>query len=181
MWKCKDIRGVMACAALFVLVPSAWAQGQQQQQTLPPSTNPTGRVIYPSAEQTQEQQMSDQLACYNWATEQAQWDPHVAYRGLQEQGYVAQEQADAAAGGAVRGAAGGALMGVAIGAIAGDAGKGAAIGAVAGGMAGGMRSRRSRAAAQNQAEQAVSQFKERLTNWDRFYVACMQGRDYTVN
>ncbi len=181
MWKYKDIRSVMVCAALFIIAPSAWAQGQQQQQTLPPSTNPTNRVIYPSAEQTQEQQMSDQLACYNWATEQSQLDPYVAYRELQEKGYVAQEQADAAAGGAVGGAARGALMGVAIGAIAGDAGKGAAIGAAAGGMAGGMRSRRARQSAQNQAETAVNQFKEQLSNWDRFYVACMQGRDYTVN
>ena len=125
--------------------------------------------------------MSDQLACYNWAIEQAQWDPYVAYATLQEQGYVAQEQADAATGGAVRGAARGALLGVTIGAIAGDAGKGAAIGAASGGLAGGMRSRRARQGAQNQAEQAVNQFQERLAKWDRFYVACMQGRDYTVN
>ena len=133
------IPGAVLGAALLLVVGEA-----SSQQTLPPSTNPTSRVIYPSAEQTQEQQMSDQLACYNWATEQAQWDPYVAHRELQEQGYVAQEQADAAAGGAVGGAARGALLGVTIGAIAGDAGKGAAIGAAAGGLSGGMRSRRAR-------------------------------------
>ena len=173
------VPGAIVGAALLLMVGEASAQ--QPQQTVPPSTNPSDRVIYPSAEQTQEQQMSDQLACYNWSTEQAQWDPHPAYRTLQEQGYVAREQADAAAGGAVRGAARGALMGVAIGAIAGDAGKGAAIGAAAGGMAGGMRSRQARQGAQAQADQAVNQFKERLSKWDRYYVACMQGRDYTVN
>ncbi len=173
------VPGAILGAALLLMVGGASAQ--QPQQPAPPNTNPTDRVIYPSAEQTQEQQMSDQLACYNWATQQAQWDPYVAYKALQEQGYVAQQQADAAAGGAVKGAARGALMGVAIGAIAGDAGKGAAIGAAAGGMAGGMRSRRARQGAQDQAEKATSQFKEQLTKWDRNYVACMQGRDYTVN
>ncbi len=173
------VPGAILGAALLLMVGEASAQ--QPQQTAPANTNPTDRVIYPSEEQTQEQQMSDQLACYNWSTEQAQWDPYVAYRALQEQGYVAQQQADAATGGAVRGAARGALMGVAIGAIAGDAGKGAAIGATAGGMAGGMRSRRTRRGAQDQQEQAINQFKEQLTKWDRFYVACMQGRNYTVN
>ncbi len=125
--------------------------------------------------------MSDQLACYNWSTEQAQWDPNAAYRTLQEQGYVAQQQADAAVGGAVGCAARGALLGVAIGAIAGNAGKGAAIGAAAGGLAGGMRSQRARRGAQDRAQRAINQFKEGLAKWDRYYVACMQGRDYTVN
>ncbi len=173
------VPGAILGAALLLMVGEASAQ--QPRQTVPSSTNPTDRVIYPSAEQTQEQQMSDQLTCYNWSTEQAQWDPYVNYKALQEKGYVAQEQADAAAGGAVGGAARGALLGVAIGAIAGDAGKGAAIGAVAGGMAGGMRSQLARRGAQAQAERAINQFKEGLTKWDRFYVACMQGRDYTVN
>ncbi len=171
--------GAILGAALLLMVGEASAQ--QPRQTVPPNTNPTDRVIYPSEEQTQEQQMSDPLACYNWSIEQTQWDPYVNYKALQEKGYVAQEQADAAAGGAVGGAARGALLGVAIGAIAGDAGKGAAIGAVAGGMAGGMRSQRARRGAQAQAERAINQFKEGLTKWDRFYVACMQGRDYTVN
>ncbi len=166
-------------AALLLMVGEASAQ--QPRQTAPPNTNPTDRVIYPSEGQTQEQQMSDQLACYNWSIEQSQWDPHVNYKALQQQGYVAQQQADAAAGGAVGGAARGALLGVAIGAIAGNAGRGAAIGAVAGGMAGGMRSQRARRGAQAQAERAINQFKEALGKWDRFYVACMQGHDYTVN
>ncbi len=173
------VPGAILGAALLLMVGEASAQ--QPQQTIQPSTNPTDRVIYPSAEQTLEQQMSDQLACYNWSIEQTQWDPYVNYKALQEKGYAAQAQADAAAGGAVGGAARGALLGVAIGAIAGDAGKGAAIGAVAGGMAGGMRSQRARRGAQAQAESAINQFKEGLTKWDRYYVACMQGRDYTVN
>ena len=173
------VPGAILGAALLLMVGEASAQ--QPQRTVPPNTNPSDRVIYPSEEQTQEQQMSDQLACYNWSTEQTQWDPHVNYKALQQKGYAAQQQADAAAGGAVGGAARGALMGVVIGAIAGNAGKGAAIGAAAGGLAGGMRSGRARRGAQAQAERAINQFKEGLSKWDRFYVACMQGRDYTVN
>ena len=171
--------GAILGAALLLMVGEASAQ--QPQQRVPANTNPTDRVIYPSADQTQELQMSDRLACYNWSTEQTQWDPHVNYKALQQKGYAAQQQADAAAGGAVGGAARGALMGVVIGAIAGNAGKGAAIGAAAGGLAGGMRSGRARRGAQDQAERAINQFKEELGKWDRFYMACMQGRDYTVN
>jgi hypothetical protein len=150
-------------------------------QTLPPSTNPTNRVIYPSEGQSAEQQMQDQLECYNWATQQTGWDPYKAYDRLVEQGYAAKQTADQAQGGLVRGAARGALVGLAVGAIAGDAGKGAAIGAAAGGLTGGMRSRRARRSAQAQAEQAVDAFNRQLEVWDRNYVACMKGHGYTVN
>jgi outer membrane lipoprotein SlyB len=172
-------------AAVLLLSVSSGAVAQEQQteqpQTLPPSTNPTNRVIYPSEGQDEQQQMSDQLDCYRWAGQQTSWDPYVAYNELVEKGYVAQQSAEQAQGGMVRGAAGGAVAGVAIGAIAGDAGKGAAIGAVAGGLVGGSRSRRAQAAAQAEMEAAIEVFNKQLTTWDRNYVACMQGRDYTVN
>lgn len=152
-----------------------------QQSTLPPSTNPTQRAIFPSEGQDQEQQMKDQLECYNWATAQSGWDPYKAYDELVEKGYAAKQTAEQAQGGLVRGAAGGALMGLAIGAIAGDAGKGAAIGATAGGLAGGARSRRQRRAAQSQSDQAIKAFEDKLKVWDSNYVACMEGHKYTVN
>jgi hypothetical protein len=148
--------------------------------TLPPSTNPTQRVIYPGEGQTEDQQMKDQLECYRWATAQSGWDPYQAHDQLVEQGYAAAQSAEQAQGGLVRGAARGALVGLAVGAIAGDAGKGAAIGAAAGGLTGGMRSRRQRRAAQSRADQAVEEFNRHLEVWDRYYVACMEGRDYTV-
>jgi len=151
------------------------------QTTVPPSTNPSNRVIYPSEGQDEQQQMTDQLACYRWAGEQTQWDPYVAYDHLVEQGYAAQQTAEQAQGGLIRGAAGGALVGLAIGAIAGDAGKGAAIGATAGGLAGGRRSRRAQAEAQAQADAAIEAFDKEMKVWDRNYVACMQGRNYGVN
>jgi outer membrane lipoprotein SlyB len=178
----------LSAALLLTAAPDAVVRAQSAQQgatkqpgTLPPSTNPTNRVIYPSEGQDEQQQMTDQLECYRWSTEQTQWDPYVAYEKLVEQGYAAKQTAQQAQGGLVRGAARGALAGVAIGAIAGDAGKGAAIGAVAGGLVGGSRSRRAQRQAQAQAEAAISAFEQQLQVWDRNYVACMQGRHYVVN
>ncbi len=172
--------GGLSATMLVALVFPATAQGQQQ--TLPPNTNPSQRVIYPSEGQDEQAQMNDQLECYRWASQQTNsWDPYVAYNKLVEQGYAAQQTAQQAQGGLIRGAAGGALVGLAIGAIAGDAGKGAAIGAVAGGLGGGRRSRRAQAQAQAQADAAIAAFDKEMQVWDRNYVACMQGRKYTVN
>jgi hypothetical protein len=153
----------------------------QAQQPLPPSTNPTNRAIFPSEGQSAEQQMKDQLECYQWATQQTGWDPYKAYDQLVQQGYAAKQSADQAQGGLVRGAAGGALMGLAIGAIAGDKGRGAAIGATFGGLTGGMRSQRAREEAQAKQQQTLNEFNRRLEEWDRNYVACMRGHNYTVN
>ncbi len=148
---------------------------------IPPSTNPTQKVLYPSAGQTEEQQMADQLECYRWATEQSGWDPYEAYDVLVEKGYAAEQTASEAEGGVIGGAARGAAAGVIIGAIAGDAGKGAAIGAAAGGLAGGRRSRRAHSDADSQAQAAIDEFNRGLEKWDRNYAACMGSKDYTVN
>jgi hypothetical protein len=138
------------------------------------------RVVYPSEGQSAEQQMSDQLACFKWSSQQTEWDPQRAYAQLEQDHGQALQQYQQSQGGAIRGAAGGALAGLAIGAIAGDAGKGAAIGAVAGGAAGGIRSRRGQQAAQQAFEQAVGEFQDAFRLWDRHWVACMDGRKYSV-
>ena len=149
-------------------------------QDLPPSTNPAERIVYRGAK-TVEQQMSAQLTCYNWATEQAAFEPHQAYAQLEQNHGAALRQYQSAQGGAVRGAAGGALAGLAIGAIAGDAGKGAAIGAVAGGAAGGLRTRRAQQSAQAAFEEALAEFSTGMRLWDRHWVACMIGNGYGVS
>ncbi len=180
--KLFSLRAAVVPGVLLVTLVSANAPlAQEQQQTLPPSTNPTQRVIYPSEGQDEQQQMTDQLECYRWASQQTNWDPYQAHNQLVEQGYAAKQSAQEAQGGLVRGAAGGALIGLAVGAIAGDAGKGAAIGAASGGLAGGMRSRRQVAQAQSQQQAAVDAFNKQLEKWDRNYVACMQARKYVVN
>ena len=176
--------GALALAAVAVAEDPPAAEetpAGKQESKLPPSTNPTQKVLYPSAEQTEEQQMADQLACYRWATEQTGWDPYEAYDVLVEKGYAAAQTAEDAQGGLVKGAARGAAAGVIIGAIAGDAGKGAAIGAAAGGMAGGRRSRRAREQAESEAQQAIDEFNGELEQWDRNYAACMTGKDYIVD
>jgi len=169
---------VLAISVVGLVWPAA---AMAQQQSLPPSTNPTQRVLYPSDGQDEQQQMADQLECYRWAGGQTNWDPYKAYDELVEKGYAAKKSAEQAQGGLVRGAAGGALIGLAVGAIAGDAGKGAAIGAASGGLAGGMRSRRQVAQAQAKQQEAVDAFNRQLEKWDRNYVACMQARKYAVN
>jgi len=174
---------VLAIATMTTMVAAAEDQpaAEQQKSTVPPSTNPTQRVIYAGEGQTEEQQMADQLECYRWASEQTKWDPYEAHDVLVEKGYAAAKTAEQAQGGLVKGAARGAVLGVAIGAIAGDAGKGAAIGAAAGGLGGGMASRRAQASAQADSEAAIAEFESNLQQWDRNYTACMSGKDYTVN
>ncbi len=177
---------VLVIGLVIYLCSVAGGLAQEKQttdipQTVPPSTNPTNRVIYPAEGQSTDQQMRDQLECYNWATQQTGWDPFKAYDKLVEQGYAAKQTAEEAQGGLVRGAARGALVGLAVGAIAGDAGKGAAIGAASGGIAGGMRSRRQRQSAEADAQKAIDEFNRHLEVWDRNYVACMKGRGYTVD
>ncbi len=55
----------LSIALLLATAGHALLQAQQA-QTLPPSTNPTNRVIYPSEGQDEQQQMADQLECYRW-------------------------------------------------------------------------------------------------------------------
>ena len=147
---------------------------------VPPSTNPAERAIFPAEGQNSDQQMKDQLDAYNWATQQTGWDPYKAYDKLVQQGYVAQSEASQAQGRGLKGAAGGALAGLAIGSLFGEAGKGAAIGAAGGGVAGGVSSRRARKGAEAQQQQAIDTFKRQFTEWDRHYVAAMEGKGYTV-
>ena len=150
------------------------------EQTIPPSTNPTERVIYPAEGQEGEQQLSDQLECYRWSTQQTGWDPHQAEAVLREKHSAAMGQMNTQ-GSVVQGAARGAIAGLAIGAIAGNAGRGAAIGATAGGLTRGMRSRRQAESAQSGFEEDLKAFQDQLAVWDRNYVACMTAKEYVVN
>ena len=180
------LRSALAAGSVVLLAATTLAQEEagdpkdSKEPPIPPSTNPTGLVIFPGEDQTEEQQLTDQLECYRWATDRTDWDPFVAYDELVAAGHAAERSYEEAQGGAVRGAARGAAAGAIIGAIAGDAGKGAAIGATAGGLGGGMRSRRKRDAAQSEAEVAIEAFNGKLETWERNYAACMEGKDYTL-
>lgn len=152
---------------------------------------PTQPVIYPANGQSNEQLATDRDECYTWATNQTGFDPLQALQ--QQQALLALQAQQAAAsppptgGQVVRGAAGGAAGGALIGAAAGNAGRGAAIGASVGAVAGAARRQRE-AEARAQAEQNAIQQQnqqlaaasQRLAEYQRFFVACMQGRRYTV-
>ncbi|WER45900.1 hypothetical protein CupriaWKF_16760 [Cupriavidus sp. WKF15] len=144
--------GLGTLAAVLAALAVVPAQAQQKP------------IAYPAKGQSQQQQSSDDGACYSWAKQQTGVDP--------AQAAAAPPPAQAQSGQRVRGAAAGA----AVGAIAGDAGKGAAVGTVAGGVA--HRQSRRQAAAANQ--QAAANTGQAMSTYYQAWGACMQGRGYTV-
>ena len=131
--------------------------------------------VYPSNEQSQQQQKEDEFECYKWAVEQSGIDP------LNLPKMEAPPVQTGPTGGAVKGAAKGAVAGAAIGAIAGDAGKGAAIGAAAGGMRGVSKGKQAQAQ-QNQQAQANAAASEQAMrdNFAKAFSVCIEGKGYTI-
>src|SRR5690349_21770673 len=131
----RKICGIFLVILIAGLCPAAIAQ---QPAALPDTSKMTYNQIsqamklyvFPSKEQTKEQQKKDEFECYKWAVEQSGIDP------LNLPKVEAAPAQSGPTGGALKGAARGAAAGAAIGAIAGDAGEGAAIGAVTGGLSG---------------------------------------------
>jgi hypothetical protein len=127
-------------------------------------------AVYPAHGQSQQQQMSDDGACYSWAKQNTGIDPAV----------VAQTPPPPSGptGARVRGAARGAAAGAIVGDVSNnDAGHGAAVGATAGALAGGARSRQQHAA---QAQTAQANQQAAISTYWHAYGACMQGKGYTV-
>jgi len=151
-------------------VPTTAAQAKQK----------LGLIVYPSKDQTPQQQANDEQACYVWA--QQQIDPLAKGSNPDSAARAGKARADSAAQGAsIKGAAGGAAGGALIGGAAGDAGKGAGIGAIAGAL----RGRRAKREAEQQAEQqaraqAQAQAGQQASTFRKAMVACLQGRGYTV-
>lgn len=135
--------------------------------------------IYPTKDQSQEQQEKDKFECYQWAKKSTGFDPMEAPRATAPP--PAKEEPK---GGVAKGAVRGGLIGLAAGAIADDAGKGAAIGAASGSLIGGMRRRdqkRSEAQAEEQwAQEQAGQYAQKRNEYNRAYAACLEGRGYTV-
>ena len=134
-----------------------------------------GLYVFPSNDQSKEQQDADEMACYKWAKEQSGVDP---INPPEVQAAQVDKSAD---GSAIVGATGGAAAGAAIGAIAGDAGQGAAIGAVVGGIRG-RRAKKYGDAKQQQANNAAASAAEQemMNNFKKAFTACMEGTGYTV-
>ncbi|MBF6986515.1 YMGG-like glycine zipper-containing protein [Cupriavidus sp. IK-TO18] len=156
---CTLYRGLGVLAAALLLAPAqALAQGKP--------------VAYPAKGQSQQQQASDDGACYSWAKQQSGIDP--------AQAAAAPPPAQPQSGQRVRGAAGGAAAGAVVGAMAGDAGKGAAVGAATGTVAGGVAHRQSRRQANAASQQAQANTSQAMGSYYQAWSACMQGRGYSV-
>jgi hypothetical protein len=100
-------------------------------------------IVFPAQNQTKEQQLGDEQACYAWAIQNTGIDPAKVKANPDSAAKAAGAKMDSAAtGAAVAGAARGAAGGAVVGAITGDAGEGAAVGAVVGAVGGGARRNR---------------------------------------
>jgi Glycine-zipper domain len=131
--------------------------------------------VFPSKNQTQQQQKQDEFECYKWAVQESGIDP------LNLPKIEAPAPESGPTGGAVVGAAKGAAAGAAIGAIAGDAGKGAAIGAVAGGLSGRRQGKQAQAQANQQSQQQVKDQENAMkASFQKAFMVCLEGKGYTV-
>lgn len=157
------------------------------QQAPPPALPDTSKMTYnqistglklyvfPSKNQTQQQQKVDEFECYKWAVQQSGIDP------LNLPKVQAAPVETGPTGAAVGGAARGAAAGVAIGAIAGDAGKGAAIGATAGAMAGHRAGKQQQAQKNQQSQAAATKTEQDMKNsYIKAFSACLEGKGYTI-
>jgi len=178
------MRIIVTLAGLSLIASSAVAQ----QPTAQPAGAPVspasqfGLIVFPSDNQTKDQQLLDEQQCYGWAKENTGIDPATVKANTDSAARAAQAKTDSATkGAAVGGAARGAVGGAAIGAIAGDAGTGAAIGAAAGAV-GGRRARKqaSAQAAQAGAASSQQQVAQQVATFKKAMTACLEGRGYSV-
>jgi hypothetical protein len=147
-----------------------------------------GLYVFPSKNQSDKQQTSDEANCFGWAKTRTGIDPMSVKPNVSAPQSSSNAVADAGKGAPVKGAVGGAAAGAAIGAVAGDAGKGAAIGATTGVLAGAAARRQAKnqaAANEQQQQQASSQAAaasvvQQKTEYNKAFSACMEGKGYTV-
>jgi hypothetical protein len=157
-----------------------------------------GMFVYAKNGQANDQQLRDELDCYNSAQQQTGINPDTpppsapSAADVQAAQQQAAENAPEAQGGRVRGAAKGAVGGAVIGGITGNAGRGAAIGATAGTVRGGRKQREANASSKEQASQSASAqmqqqytqakaaYNQQLDTYKRGFSACMDARGYSV-
>jgi hypothetical protein len=157
-----------------------------------------GMFAYPRNNQSNDQQLTDEYACYTQVEQQTGINPDAAAPSGPSAASVqaAQQQAAAnapqAQGGRARGAAKGAAGGAMVGAITGNAGRGAAIGATVGTVRGGRKQSQANeqskqqaaqsagAQAQQQANQAKAAYNKQMDTFKRGFSACMDARGYSV-
>ena len=131
--------------------------------------------LFPTNDQSKQQQKVDEFECYIWAIDRTGIDPLNLPK-------VEVEVQTGPTGGAVKGAARGAAAGAAIGAIANDdAGEGAALGAVVGGMRGRRAGKQAQAQQNQQAQANATAAEEETMNlFRKAFSACIEGKGYTI-
>lgn len=174
---------IFRISAALMLVPFFYSFSNAQVKAVPDTAKMAYNALskefnlaaFPAKNQSQKQQKKDEFDCYMWAAQESGIDPMnfpVAKADSVQTGPD---------GTVVRSSARGALAGLALGAIAGDAGKGAAIGAAAGGMRGVGRAGARQQQRQQQAEaKAQQKNQENAAKYLRAFVACMEGKGYSV-
>ena len=187
------MRVTLLAAAGFALVALRPALAQQPAAPAAPPAVPAtaappspaqalGMIVFPAQNQTKEQQLGDEQACYGWAIQNTGIDPAKVKANPDSAARAAGAKMDSAAtGAAVAGAARGAAGGAVVGAITGDAGEGAAVGAVVGAVGG----RRAKKQAVRQAEaagaaQAQQQAADLINTHKKAMGACLEGKGYTI-
>ncbi len=147
----------------------------------PPNTNPTHRLIYPRKNQSEEQQRSDQLECYEWTCDQIDWDPHQAYAVLADEGYAVPLTWEEMEKGLICQATQGAVTGSVAGEIVGDAETGEEIGAAIGLALELLRSNYLYEPDNPEAERTIYRFEKNLRKWDKKYAGCLVRKGYRVS
>jgi Glycine-zipper domain len=157
-----------------------------------------GMFAYGKNNQSHDQQLSDEYACYTQVQQQTGFNPEGAAPSGPSAAEVQASQQQAAAnapqaqGGRARGAARGAAKGAMVGAITGNAGRGAAVGATVGTVRGGRQQRQANEQAQQQAAQSAgaqaqqqanastAAYNQQMDTFKRGFSACMDARGYSV-
>lgn len=178
----KTMAGIFLLVIFLSTGQEIFSQAVPTTQVLPDTSRMTYNQIsktlklyvFPTKNQSQQQQKVDEFECYKWAMDQSGIDPLNLPK-------VEVQTESGPTGGAVVGVVGGAAAGAAIGAIAGDAGKGAAIGAVAGGLAGRRRGQAVQAQHNQQAQvQANKSEQEMKDSFLKAFKVCMEGKGYII-
>jgi hypothetical protein len=172
---------------IIMVIILASSQAVISQEAAPPALPDTSKMtynqisqsmklyVYPSKEQSKQQQKEDEFECYKWAVEQSGIDP------LNLPKVEAAPQQSGPTGAGVVGAAKGAAAGAAIGAITGDAGEGAAVGAIVGGLAGRRQGQHAQAQQNQQAQANASAAEQDMkNNFMKAFSVCIEGKGYTI-
>ncbi len=165
----KNYRVISASLALVLTSSGAAVQAESLVASM-------GVYVFPAQEQSQEQQSSDDYACYNWAKGQAGYDP------MNPPEVTAQAPQQGHSGSRLRGAARGAAAGAVVSEITdNDTSDAMAAGAVIGGMRGGRQERMSRQQQEQQAQAATGQQQSAMADgFKGAYAACMEAKGYSV-